>query len=1159
MKRSDDAQLGLFHTGPGDVPAPPSTRPQQTGSTEHTGTRRAPPDSTVEEGRPPTTDAPLPDQAARDRIRTDLDANLLVEAGAGSGKTTALVDRMIALVRTGTAEVEEIAAVTFTRKAAAELRERLQVALETELARAGDPAVTERIDRALRNMDRAFVGTIHSFCARLLRERPIEAGLDPGFRELLGPEEMRLRHRFWRSHLERIGAEGDPLVDDLVEVGLSPSRLRDLFDQVVGNPDVTYPVEPTDPPAEEEIGRVRRRLLSLLARGTALLPDTEPEKGWDDLQKRIRSLRFLRSVRDWSDRTTFLEVLAEEVHGPSCGVTQYRWGAGRAKAEAKALGDDWREFRAGPVQSLLEQWWAHRYPKVVRFVDRAAQAFGDERRRTGRLSFGDLLMLAARLLRNHPQARQELGERFRRVLVDEFQDTDPVQAEVLFLLASPPGPGTWQDAEPRPGALFVVGDPKQSIYRFRRADIAVYGMVRDRFRQFGAVVELVTNFRSRPPIGELVDHVFGGTDGLFPEEPTVFQAPFARLRTRRPDGPGQGIHLYDIQPDGRSNAAIAEAGARQLAPWIRAQIDQGRRRPEDFLVLARRRVALAPYARALEAWRIPVQVTGAGIDAEEELRELLVLLEALSDPDDPVKVLAVLTGPFFGLDHEQLVSWALKEDLAPGDRPGTFRGFSLTAAPSGNGSPVGSALDRLRGWWRLSQGEPGDLVVARIVDELALLPLAAARELGGLRAGALLYAVDAVRAAALQGDTSLGAALDAIRTALDSEDAEAPLEPASEGGVRVMTLHQAKGLEAPVVVLAYPRGGGTREPTSHVERRPDGSAVGYLVVQEWDRWKTRVHARPAGWEAKAERERAFDEAEQDRLLYVAATRAEDVLLVERQPGKESSSPWSGLHAWIEQNGATLTLRRGEPPPSEPVRVEAAEIVARTGAIGEERRSRGRPGYVASTVTMVAKTDTTGPAAPAPAAPDPDPAAGPDPAFRGLSWGSAVHGALNAAARGVSGARLRSICRSLLLEEERPVKGGEPLELDELMRLVERVFESDLWARGRAAQTVLSEVPFAAHVPADRIPDPADQPPPLDAAPRILEGVIDLAIREPDGWVIADYKTDVGTDPGFPERWSTYRRQVELYAAAWERITGEAVKERVLLFTARTGDDAVDAW
>ena len=197
-------------------------------------------------------------------------------------------------------------------------------------------------------------------------------------------------------------------------------------------------------------------------------------------------------------------------------------------------------------------------------------------------------------------------------------------------------------------------------------------------------------------------------------------------------------------------------------------------------------------------------------------------------------------------------------------------------------------------------------------------------------------------------------------------------------------------------------------------------------------------------------------------------------------------------------------------------------------------------------------------------------------FRGFSWGSAVHGALAAAATGTEGAALRAMCRDLLVQNDRPLDDhGEPSELAELLKLVEAVQASDLWARAQKADRMLSEVPFALPGPDEIREEGAAQPPgtrtrpqldlfgtpgPVasdgdrgeqdDGALRVLEGVIDLAFLETDGWVIADYKTDVGTDPDFQRRRAGYRRQVELYADAWARLTGDTVKERILFFTAQ---------
>jgi ATP-dependent helicase/nuclease subunit A len=201
--------------------------------------------------------------------------------------------------------------------------------------------------------------------------------------------------------------------------------------------------------------------------------------------------------------------------------------------------------------------------------------------RDRRLTFEDLLLGAARLLRTHVGARRALGERYRHLLVDEFQDTDPIQAEVCLLLASDPADGVdWRAVTPRPGALFVVGDPKQSIYRFRRADIQTYEQVKQRFAGFGAVLRLTQNFRSVAPIGELVTTYF---DGPFKPESSVEQAAFAPLITVHEAAGHDGVRWCGVTPDQNYPNRIIAADAKQLAAWIATRIDAEERDAEDFL------------------------------------------------------------------------------------------------------------------------------------------------------------------------------------------------------------------------------------------------------------------------------------------------------------------------------------------------------------------------------------------------------------------------------------------------------------------------------------------------------------------------------------------------------------------------------------------------
>lgn len=1125
-------------------------------------------------GAPAEQDEPaaLPDRAARDRIREDLHTSLLVEAGAGAGKTTEMVRRMVALVRSGTARVEEVAAVTFTRKAAAELRQRFQTELERDLREAvaadAADATVARLDTALRQIDRAFLGTIHAFCARLLRERPLDAGLDPAFRETLGAEEVRLRRRFWNAHIERLVNSGDASLHELRSLGLQPRQLDRLFEELAGQPDVLYEAPPAPRP---HAGELRRRLESIMDRAATLVP-ADGAGGGDALQRTLRTLRFRRFVVGWSDDARFMDAIASLGAG-SFRTSRRRWTDGDA---AKAVEADLTALFAdgGPAGELLHDWWAHRYPAALAFADAAARAWEHERAVAGTLNFQDLLMLAARLLRESPAARRELSERYRFLLVDEFQDTDPIQAEVLFLLASDeelelfagdgeggavaPAFAAWRHLTPRPGALFVVGDPKQSIYRFRRADMTLYRQVRRRFESFGGVVELVANFRSCKPIERFVNETFGPR---FPGDGTEVQARFAPMlvqeREQRRDPPRTGVFWYELDDPVHGRVPqLAKQDSERLAAWIAARIAAGERRPGDFLVLTPTTKWLGSYAAALEARGVPVQVSGSGAAGADniELAELRVLLRALADPGDPSLTVAVLVGLFFGLDYEQLVAHA--ETWNDPERPDRRAPFSFTSEWADPATPAEEALARLHRFRLLCRRQPADLAVPRIVEELGVLPFAASGELGGSRSGALLYALDSIRAAALNGDASLSGALAALETALAEDDSEAPLEPGRADAVRVMNLHKAKGLEAAVVILAMPFGAWSREPASRIVREPTGHARGHAIVTERRGRKQPVTiARPADWPEHAAIEESFIRAEAERLLYVAATRAADELIVGCAYNANSPSPWRSFHGWLKEHAQRIEL----PPPRRPARrglqTTAEQVAALLTDAAARRRVHGTPTYRAAPVTERKRDVIHGAVERVPAGAE-DTTSAAAAAARGTDWGRAVHDALQLAMEGLDGDALAAACRSTLIALERPLdEHGAPRELDELLALVAAVRESPLWRRAGAAQERLVEVPFAVRFTAAEYAgalgaEPAALP---DLTPvEIVEGRIDLVFRDDGGWVIVDYKSDAAGTAVSAPLMRGYERQLALYAAAWERLAGEPVAERHLLFTA-TGE------
>ena len=1068
----------------------------------------------------------LPDQSARDRISTDLDLNLLVEAGAGAGKTTQMIERMLALVATERAQVEQIAAVTFTRKAAAELRERFQNELEKAIRQASahnNHVLAQRLDHALRRIDSGFIGTIHAFCARMLREHPIEAGLDPDFNEVVEVEEMIMRRHAWVRACERMAHEDAAELRDLMMVGLKPAQLWTLYERLCEHSDVDFPAPPHPRP---DPTTVRDRLEWLVDEAAAVVPWRRPRGGYDNLQKRLKTLIERRKVLSWNEEANFFDALESTIGIANVQPIWKRWGD--RGEDAKELLRRIRDFAEpqGAASRLLAEWFAYRYPFAIAFARRAVNFYADERFRTGKLNFSDLLTFTARLLREHPSARRSLGARYRFVLVDEFQDTDPIQAEILFLLAAEdPHARDWRKVALRAGALFVVGDPKQSIYRFRRADIGIYNLVKARFEEGqGEVLQLTTNFRSTRPIETFVNRVFSE---LLPHEATEQQAAFTPMNTQKQVKLWHGAwcHGYDVAA--LSYDVIAQSDAERIATHVAKRIQRGTRQPGDFLVLTKSKARLEMYAQALEARGVPVEVSGAGVGLEEELHELVILLQALSDPSDATLTVAVLLGLFFGLDYEQLVT----HKIACGDLKDAFNFLSEKPLPP---SEVMKALHQLKYWWKLCRCEPADVAIPRIVEDIGLLPHAAGGELGATRGGALVFALDTVRAAGQAGDTSLRAAIEAIRVATNSSEAEAPLEPGRANAVRVMNVHKAKGLEAPVVILAFPTGDWAHPPTAHIRRPADGGAVGYMRVEErTDKFENmRTLAQPLDWPQHAAAEKEFDDAEDVRLLYVACTRAAETLIVSRCERSEDKSPWRPLYPHFdEDHRKELPVLRAVPRPR--LELEAAEIMRRAAAVAARRAEAGQPTYVATSIKEIARNSMLRGEAlePLPVSTRADLAP------RGTEWGSIVHSALEVSARGADPEKLEIACRGLLLDHERPLDTrGQPAELAELLALVSGISRSEVWKRAMRSGNYLVEVPFAF--------SEVDE-----GATAIIDGVIDLAFREQAGWVIVDYKTDAVPDPDvWQQRTELYRRQVNLYADYWEQLTGEPVLERVLVLT-----------
>ncbi|HKN13690.1 MAG TPA: UvrD-helicase domain-containing protein [Candidatus Binatus sp.] len=832
----------------------------------------------------------ISDQAVRDRIRDDLDLTLVIEAAAGTGKTTALVNRIVSVIGSGRGELARIVAVTFTEKAAGELKLRLRA--EIERARQGTEPLSEahaRFDLALKQLEEARIGTIHSFCADLLRERPVEAKVDPMFE--VAPEDVagEMFDAAFDRWFERILSNpGEGMRRLLRRRDLSnrtgPRAIaRQAALELMNWRDLDSPWMHSPLQRDAEIDAIIAEVEALGKLAELGKDDDWLAKGLDAIARPVAEATRLEAVRG-RDYDALESVLIGLCKGRRWDWKGYGGGFGavtredafRRRAELRARLEKFRDDAGANLAPLLrDELW----PIVG--------IFEDIKRRAGRLDFLDLLLVARNLVRDNPAVRAGLQSRFTHIFIDEFQDTDPLQAEILLLLASAdPAETNWLKVKPIAGKLFIVGDPKQSIYRFRRADVSLYQGVKQLLLMHGAQLEYLTvSFRSTPAIQTMVNAAFAP---LMSQESGT-QPAYAPLMPYRvepgaqpsivvlpvPEPYGEYGRVVNWKIDESLPEAIA-AYARWLvyesgwtvterdAPEMRVPI-----RPRHICILFRRmnsfgRDVTRPYLRALEARLLPhVLVKGGSFNEREEVIAIRNLLGAIERPDDELIVFAALRGPVFALSDAALLEFRMTLGSLhpfrklPDDLPDSLK-------------EVKGALEVIKNLHRGRNRRPIAETLAMLLAETRAHAGFAIWPTGEQALANIMRIMDqARRYEARGGTTSFRAFVDELEARAERDEAsETPIVEEGTEGIRIMTVHRAKGLEFPIVILADITCNETRADASrYIE------PASKLAAMELAR------CAPRELQENQAREHQRDEEEAIRLLYVAATRARDLIVV----------------------------------------------------------------------------------------------------------------------------------------------------------------------------------------------------------------------------------------------------------------------------------------
>jgi ATP-dependent exoDNAse (exonuclease V) beta subunit len=1059
----------------------------------------------------------------------------MVRAGAGTGKTTVLVERFVQAVLEDGDPVESVLAITFTEKAAAEMKGRVRKRF-LELGRREEARAAEG----------AWISTIHGFCSRILRAHALTAGIDPEFRVLDELTAERLALDAFDAALEAFMADAAQPERIEMVAAYQPDKLRDMVRTVHSNlrsrgqrRPALDPVSPPSPAGElERLDRAARAALAELgAQASGRTVDTA-------IERVERCLGLLEAEDGGPPPVEELDGLdlkgnARAICGPAC--SGYREALAVARSHLLAV----REARDHALlRSLLELY---------------ASEYEEGKRARSALDFEDLELIARDLLTDDG-LREAYAGRFSNVLVDEFQDTNRLQNELLDQLSR--------------DNLFRVGDENQSIYRFRNADVAVF---RERWEEAGAAgaAESITvNFRSRGEILDAIDLTF---ERLWGEsfEP-LREAPDARAGEARLSPPVELIaverrrRLWDEhfageeEPFGtalRDAQPWRAAEARLVAKRIDELTRNGPFEYRDVVLLFRATTAMSFFERALEERGIPTHVVGGrGYFAQQQVEDLRAWLAALANPLDELAVYSVLASPLAGLSLDAVALVGLHAR-----RPGAWRTISepreelLGALPEADRRRLVAVAERLEGERRIA----GRVALETLIDR-AVTSTGYDKHLLALRGGTRRMAnVRKLMRLAREFEAERGRDLRAFvdmladREAILSREGEAPLEAEAIKAVRMMTVHRAKGLEFPVVCVCD-LGKEGRDDEGSIRVSEDGR-VGLRLAGLGGSVDSETLER-----LKQEGKRAGEEEER-RIFYVAATRACEGLILSgstdldtRPEPDDLREPmrwvWRGFCAGLPAEGAAGVVadeREGrevrvrwsrltpetvdellpaadrvpDAPPREPVAAAVqppldlgvaaaprAFEVSRLSYSGLEAYRRcGYRFYLQRSLRMPS-VERPPHAPPVMAAAVVD---GLDPLLRG----SAVHGLIETI----------DFARPELPTDEGVAAAlervGAPVSsaaVADLHGMVERLLASPLRERLASARRVRAELPFAYTVT------------PRDAGGRslLINGIVDVLAEQEDGLLVVDWKSDVLGEAD-PEALvsSSYATQRAVYALA----------------------------
>lgn len=849
------------------------------------------------------------DTESRNRIVKEIDKNFFVEAGAGSGKTTMLVNRMVAMVEAGK-DISRICAITFTKAAANEFYERFQkILIERsnpdykweDKGHAGqlpepNDVTREYCAKALRDIDLCFMGTIDSFCNMVLSEHPTEAGILSDS-ILITDEELRA---FLNQMYIKIcnGQYGTDLLRKANMFRLVTREEKEVFFRGMKtilehrNADFHYSAA-----KEIDVDSLYADFRKDMIKVSKCLKEHREELKYvnadnSDAWEAIGDIHYALS-RKWSANFPSvlwaLKSLGKIAVIPSV-MEQYGYilsGYFEAPTSRKKKLQCTINNDEGPVKTTLNS----QYDVSMDFLVSCLPIVVDAMHELGYLTYFDYLYYLREMLKRDAESGggkliRHIYDRHSYFLIDEFQDTNPMQAEVFFYLSSEHPVADWQDCNPRPGSLFIVGDPKQSIYRFRNADVTSFLNVKKLFVEKGGdILELSRNFRSEKELCEYFNRTFSS---MLPEE-NINQSKFEEIPV--PDGKDdefRGIYSYCVmnkEDDPVSVANIISILIDNDKYLIRGKDDKEPRniKYNDIMVITYSKSNLGALIAQFDYVGIPIKVEGeVEFDKNEALNELYKIYSLMADPDDKIALYGALTGNILGITIGNLVKFR-----SLGGEISLYASFDSDNCADEDAKMIASKIEELKNFSKEAQNMSPAALLANIIDHYKIYDHVESDNLE-----VVYYTLELIRNEEKNGKVvTLKNGRDYLSRLLSGESGiERCLSlNDADNRVHIANLHKVKGLEAPVIILpaAQIGGGGTSIRIDYQKNSTDG----YLFSLNKDDNKGSYFTTSGYAEEKAKEKDALN-AEEARKIYVAATRARNALIISNFGGGKSR--WKSL-------------------------------------------------------------------------------------------------------------------------------------------------------------------------------------------------------------------------------------------------------------------------